>query len=415
MEITIHRGSKEIGGTCIQLSTENTTILLDAGLPLSGTSDCLDLSKIKTDALLISHPHQDHYGLMENLPSSVPIYIGVLAKGLIDAPRPFLKKTLPQNTFRYISPNKNFKIGDFQITPFLVDHSTPEAYAFLVESKQGSRVFYSGDIRAHGRKGFLFENLIKNPPQNIDALLLEGTMMRRGLGEFNNEKAVYAAIVGVLEKQKNISFMITSSQNIDRIISASNACRKTGKILVIDFYTAWILEKMKKVSSRVTDMEWDNVRVYAHYCHDQVLINNQDFFGDFRRRAYSHRIIKEKLLESPEMYLWIGKMSQFKIMESYKKFGSINVIYSQWKGYLDDSSGKCYGAEQVASYRSDPQVNYVYAHTSGHAPLEDLLRLSTAIDPRKVVPVHTEFPDDYKKHFSNVHLVPDGTPIKLLI
>jgi ribonuclease J len=414
LQVTIHRGSKEIGGTCIQLSTENTTILLDAGLPLSESSAYLDLSIIKTDALLISHPHQDHYGLMDELPSSVPVYVGEVAKGLIEAPRPFLDKSLPHNSFRYIYPNKPIDIGDFQITPYLVDHSTPEAYAFLIESKQGVRVFYSGDLRAHGRKGFLFENMIKHPPQNIDVLFLEGTMMRRGLGEFRDEIAVEEAIVDVLKKQLNISFLITSSQNIDRIISASNACRRTGKVLVIDFYTAWILEQVKKVSSRVTAMEWDNVRVYAHYSHDQALQNNKDFFGDFRNRAYKHRITKEELMETPEAYLWLAKMSQFRIMEIYKQYGSINVIYSQWKGYLEDTSGKCYGAEQVASYKADPLVNYVYAHTSGHAPLEDLQRFADAINPRKLVPVHTEFPEDYSENFKNVEILDDFQSVDFL-
>ena len=409
LQVTIHRGSKEIGGTCIQLSTENTTILLDAGLPLSESSAYLDISKIKTDALMISHPHQDHYGLMEELPASIPVYVGELARGLIEAPRPFLDKPLPKNNFRYIHPKEPIEIGGFRVTPYLVDHSTPEAYAFLVECKQGPRIFYSGDLRAHGRKGFLFENLIKNPPQNIDALFLEGTMMRRGLGKFETEDDVEKAIVDVLKQQQNISFLISSSQNIDRIISASNACKQTGKVLVIDFYTAWILEQMKIVSDRVTAMEWNNVRVYAHYGHDQALKNNQDFFGDFRKRAYRHRITKEELSQSPEKYLWIGKMSQFKIMDIYKQHGPINIIYSQWKGYLEDTSGKCYEAERVAAYRDDPLVNYVYAHTSGHAPLVDLKRLAAAINPKQLIPIHTEHGDRYCEYFDNITQLSDGS------
>lgn len=65
MKTIIHRGSSEIGGTCIQLSTDRTTILLDLGLPLSQKSKQFDLASIKTDAVLISHPHQDHYGLID--------------------------------------------------------------------------------------------------------------------------------------------------------------------------------------------------------------------------------------------------------------------------------------------------------------------------------------------------------------
>ena len=44
------------------------------------------------------------------------------------------------------------EIGPFVITPYLVDHSAFDAYSLLVEAG-GRRLFYSGDFRAHGRKG----------------------------------------------------------------------------------------------------------------------------------------------------------------------------------------------------------------------------------------------------------------------
>jgi len=61
-------------------------------------------------------------------------------------------------------------VDPYRITPFLVDHSAYDAYGLLVES-DGKRLFYSGDLRAHGRKATLFELLVAKPPKNIDALL----------------------------------------------------------------------------------------------------------------------------------------------------------------------------------------------------------------------------------------------------
>jgi hypothetical protein len=37
-----------------------------------------------------------------------------------------------------------------------------DAYAFLIEA-EGKRLLYSGDLRSHGRKGQLFDNLIQRP------------------------------------------------------------------------------------------------------------------------------------------------------------------------------------------------------------------------------------------------------------
>ena len=90
MHFKIHRGTKEIGGSCVEVWTENTRILLDFGMPLvekDGTA--FDFGKYKSfnadeliqqgvlpaikglykaddrlmDGVIISHPHQDHYGL----------------------------------------------------------------------------------------------------------------------------------------------------------------------------------------------------------------------------------------------------------------------------------------------------------------------------------------------------------------
>jgi ribonuclease J len=259
LEILIHRGSNEIGGTCIQLSTDKTTILLDLGLPLSKRSRELGLLPtslpMKPDAILISHPHQDHFGLIDAIAPDVPVYIGELGKHLIDATRMLIGKRLHNNKFRHFKSWQPFKIGDFTIKPYLVDHSAVDAYAFLIEV-EGKRVFYSGDFRAHGRKSILFDKIVNDPPREIGLLFMEGTMFERSNDDFPAEVDVENRIYEIIKDQKNITFLISSSQNIDRIVSAYRACLKARKKLVIDIYTAWVLEKIKLVNS---------LKIYSNY------------------------------------------------------------------------------------------------------------------------------------------------------
>jgi ribonuclease J len=268
MQVVIHRGANEIGGTCIQLSTARTTILLDLGLPLSKESKAINLSSTKIDALLISHPHADHYGLMDTIDSAVPTYIGGLGRDLITAVRVLLGQAPHENNFRHFEAWKPFEVGDFVITPYLVDHSATDAYAFLIEAED-KRIFYSGDFRGHGRKGVLFDRIIKAPPKDIDVLFMEGTMINRGNDDFPDEKAVEKKIFEVIRGQDNISFLICSSQNIDRIVSAYRACLRAGKTLIIDIYTAWVLELVKKYARRVPSMYWNNIKVFAEHRQDQ--------------------------------------------------------------------------------------------------------------------------------------------------
>ena len=227
MKIVLHKGSQEIGGTCIQLTTGKTSILLDVGLPLRAESRAVEVAQLAVDAALISHCHQDHYGLMTRLPQQTPIYIGKLGKSFIDAAKTFLGEEIREREYRHFQAWQPFAIGDFTITPYLVDHSAPDAYAFLIEA-DGKRIFYSGDLRSHGRKGKLFENLVKRPIRDLDLLFLEGTMLHRSNDQFPDEKSVEDAIFETIRQQKNISFLLSSSQNIDRVVSAHRACKRAG-------------------------------------------------------------------------------------------------------------------------------------------------------------------------------------------
>jgi ribonuclease J len=413
MKVTIHKGSHEIGGTCIQLSSGKTSILLDAGLPLSPDSQPVDLSGLSVDALLVSHPHQDHFGLMATLPSGTPVYIGRLARSLIDAPQLFIGKDRYALDFHDFKAWQPFTIGEFTITPYLVDHSATDAYAFLIEA-EGKRLFYSGDLRSHGRKGILFENLVKRPIRDIDLLFLEGTMLHRCNDQFPDETAVENTIFQTIRQQKNISFLLSSSQNIDRIVSAHRACKRAGKLLVIDIYTAWVLEQLRQITQNTPAMDWPEIRVFAAYRQDQRLKANPDYFGDFRKRLYLHRVKREELQATPEAFLYFGKMSSFRLINAFKNAAApVNVIYSQWLGYLDGTHADYFGSDQIAAYRSDPEINFVYTHTSGHAPVEDLQRLAAALNPRMLVPIHTEYAERFQDHFDNVTLIQDGEPFVL--
>jgi ribonuclease J len=402
MQVIIHKGTHEIGGTCIQVSAGKTSILLDVGLPLSTDSQPVDVSRLAVDAVLVSHPHQDHFGLMASLPPGTPIYMGKLARSLIDATRVFLGEERYALDFREFSPWKPFTVGEFTIKPYLVDHSATDAYAFLIKA-EGKSLFYSGDLRSHGRKGILFDNLVKDPVRGIDVLFLEGTMLHRSNDLFPDEKSVERTIFQTIREQKNISFLLSSSQNIDRIVSAYRACKRAQKLLVIDIYTAWVLEKVQMVSRSSPCLERKEIQVYAGGSQYSRLKADRDYFGDFSNRLFGSRVTLEELRANPARFLYFGKMSSFPLIDQFRNAAApVNVVYSQWLGYLDGDRAGYFGSDQIAALRQDPAVNFIYAHTSGHATVDDLQKLTKALKPRMLVPIHTEHGEDFSKFFANV-------------
>ena len=84
MTLTIHRGTHESGGRCVEIRTDKAKILIDLGMPLDYDkhtteeqtqirSDAAEWCK-GADARLLSHAHADHYGFLCLLPQDTPIY-----------------------------------------------------------------------------------------------------------------------------------------------------------------------------------------------------------------------------------------------------------------------------------------------------------------------------------------------------
>lgn len=126
MKLTVHRGTKEIGGSCVELATATTRLVLDAGLPLvdenrepfdslkalRSTRDELiadgtippmpglfSTDAAPPDAILLTHAHLDHSGLIHLSRPEIPVYATrgtskmMLAGAVFQSARPRPKPT----------------------------------------------------------------------------------------------------------------------------------------------------------------------------------------------------------------------------------------------------------------------------------------------------------------------------------
>ncbi|MFW9783385.1 MAG: MBL fold metallo-hydrolase, partial [Candidatus Heimdallarchaeota archaeon] len=115
------------------------------------------------DAILISHPHKDHFLGLAFINREIPIYTGVVTKKIIMAFYKSTKKTL-ENNFKGLNWH-TFRTGDtldingVKIVPFHVDHSIPAAYGFIIYSSAGS-IVYTGDFRMHGPLSHMTEEFL---------------------------------------------------------------------------------------------------------------------------------------------------------------------------------------------------------------------------------------------------------------
>jgi len=405
----IHRGSQQIGGTCVELEARGHRILLDLGLPLDAgepTAALLpDIQGLLTPdpglrAVIISHGHGDHWGLTPMIGANVPLAMGLATQRILHAAAAFVPRPFAPEVAFELADRKPFEIGPFHITPYLVDHSAFDAYAILVEACD-RRLFYSGDLRAHGRKGGLFERLVNDPPRYIHNMLMEGSSLGR-LGpdqRFPTESEIEEVFVERFRSSPGFVAVCASAQNIDRIVSLYRACKRTGRTLLLDLYAIEILRATG--NSHIPQPGWPNLAVYVpEYQRRQIKRSGRFDLLDPQR---PFRVYPEGLSKIGTNAAMLFRPAMIADIDNVGLWAGAKAIWSQWDGYLKDGPGA-----RLKADLAERSVELEVIHTSGHASIGDLKRLSTAINPKVLVPIHTFAGDQFAKYFSNVARRSDG-------
>ena len=242
LALTVHRGTQQIGGSCIELAAnDGARLILDAGRPLDAPRDAENLMPETMDvsrpaSVIFSHPHMDHWGMVNALPPSWPLWTGQKSAALMRLTLGIFGERIESAINTWHSRGRSIDVGGFKVTPFLTDHSALDAYMLLIE-RNGMCVLYTGDFRMHGRKSVLVERFMESPPEDIDLLLMEGTNLRSDkpvMGEADLEKQ-FAALA---HEVAGHVFVDWSAQNFDRTVTLYRAALRTGRDLVVDLYTA---------------------------------------------------------------------------------------------------------------------------------------------------------------------------------
>lgn len=427
MNLIIHRGTHEIGGSCLEVISGDSRIIIDIGMPLVDSSgekfninnysslSCevlvsgkllpdvegvykWDMQSRKVDGILISHPHMDHYGFYNYLREDSNYYLGKSAKHIIDMTCIFtpIKGSIKQ--FVPLESGKTINIGNFKVTPYLMDHSAYDAYAFLIES-EGKRIIYSGDFREHGRKANAFKYFLKAVPENVDALILEGTMFGRQDEKVKTEQELETKIDELVKNNEGITLMNFSAQNIDRVVTMYRVAKRNRKLFVIDFYTANILSLLGK-SIPHPSPNFPEIKVFypAGLSEKIAKEGHRDLMLKFGKYKITRQEIRQKCKDIM-MLVRSSMVSELEKLDTYKGL----FIYSMWGGYLKEKP-----MEEMLSYIKKNQMDFQCVHTSGHASVDTLRKVVDTVSPKVIIPIHSFHSDQYVKLGDNICELRDG-------
>jgi len=383
MNITIHQGANTLGGNCVEIKSGDNSILIDAGTPVN--ADPLlnpeEFNRVakRASAIFISHPHPDHYEMLKYLESNTPVYMSPGCKAIVTIAHKFGQTDYNPEAAQIIEDDINLS-NNFTISALPVDHSGFDSRAFLIASDD-KNILYSGDLRDHGAQKYLTENLHKKLPNEIDTLILEGTLLSRDYKGFKSEDEVEKALTRIFENNTELNLITFSSQNIDRFVKVYRACRQNNKTLVLDPYTIYILDRLKDFSTNLPQYFWDNIGVlFAANSYTDKLEQKLLY------RYSIAKVTKEMIRQHPGRYV----LKSNGYIEGQIRKGNIpnpdNLIFSVWHGYAD------------GIWKSDSVQNI---HCSGHAQIETLKNLVDRIDPKTIIPIHTEQAKRYQSMWGN--------------
>ena len=415
MNITIHRGTHQIGGCATEFDVNGEKILVDLGANLPGTDEnavisdenlCKKLFSEKSDqikAVLYTHYHGDHCGLHDKVPDGTEQYIGELAHDILYTVNTYINKdNLKQiNKIKKYSARQPIELNNFTIQPFYTDHSALDAYMFLIKA-EGKNILFTGDFREHGIVGEnnRFKRVIdKYIPKNIDLLITEGTMISRTQEVRENDIHTEAELgkkASEIFVRNPYNFVLVSSTNLDSIMEFYHNTPEDYKF-ICDYYQAKLIALAMKGMQKKGNYELyrPSAPIYVIGLNSQrVKILSTLMKGAkypvkwLPMEANECRNDRFVMLSRKNSYSENGLNCFEKVRNELPK-DKVHIIYSMWKGYLSGDK------EDKAVKNFIDGYSWEILHTSGHAYVETIADLISMVNPKKIIPMHTENPEGF--------------------
>ena len=438
--ITFYGGIIEIGGNKFLLEDAGSRVFLDFGknfgrekryfdepwltprkeehlLALGILPDLAGLYKKDAkserglDAVLIPHPHTDHYDALRWLRDDIPSFATATTNAVILA-REYAGRAGPSReyaiaswtekegqvehrTLRTIDPGRPKDVAGMPTTAFSVDHSVLGSVGYVIETKAGN-VAYTGDFRLHGARGAESLAFLKKAKERDPvALLIEGTHVEDS--KIESEEEVQAKLTAVVSQTKGLVLTGFAPADVDRMNTFHKVARETDRTLILTAKQAFLLGQLvEKGLFADFDLTSENVRIFRK---EKKTTNA---FEKHLEETHGDRIVDAEDVKrlQPEAIL-VASLSDMLALPAIDPMPGSVYILSSSEPFNEEME---ISYDKLKSWLTRYGLPLFQVHASGHATAHDLRRAVEAIRPKKVFLIHTENPALFARFLDKLNL-----------
>jgi len=434
VRLTFHGGVREIGGNKILLEDGDARLWLDMGQSFGfgedyfvdpyldararfGLRDYFALDLVpripglyaedelsptdmpweppRFSGIAISHIHFDHINHLRFADPDIPVFLGEGTRIMLDSWMTTASRgmDLGRHAWKSFRTGRSVAVDGVEIEPIHVDHSAPAAYGFLIHTRKGT-IAYTGDLRRHGPHAEFtddFETAAKKA--RPIALIAEGTRVApsENRQQFSEREVRERAPEVIRAARDRLALVTFYPRDVDRIKTFHAVAQETGRQFVLSAKTAHLLLSMKKDTRiQVPDVAKDpNILVYFRQ------LTREDEWEKVLKRQVAARAVDSTFVNKHqgELLLQLDFYQLPELVDLKPAPGSV-FIHSKSEPFdEEDIEGRVRD-----NWLKRFQLQHVQLHASGHCSMPEMRDLVRAVNPRTVVPVHTEHPELFE-HF----------------
>jgi ribonuclease J len=365
----------------------------------------------KLDAVLITHPHTDHYDALRWLRDDIPSYSTattnavILAREYAGHPGPSREYAIASwtekegqvdhRTLETIDPAKPKEIAGLPTTAFNVDHSVLGSVGFVVETKAGN-VAYTGDFRLHGARAAQSRAFLEKAKERDPvALLIEGTHVEDS--KIESEEEVQQKLTTVVQQTRGLVLTGFAPADVDRMNTFHKVARATDRTLILTARQAFLVDQLtEKGLFTEFDLTSANVRIFRKEKKTTAA------FEKHLEEKYGDRVIDAAAVKGLQSEaILVASLSDMLALPAIDPMPGSVYILSSSEPFNEEME---ISFEKLRNWLTRYGLPLFQVHASGHATAHDLRAAVEAIRPKKVFVVHTDNPSLFARFLGKLDL-----------